>query len=277
MEFLTEIPGISSIFIAGISIPIAGAMLLFAQNAFSDKKITVFKSWKLLFSGSIFLAAAVFLWYDSVTRVGATKEGLLAGPLEAVIVVVLAWLFLKERLRKKQLAGVVIALSGFLATVSSSSLRLTLQFSIPMTFGDFEAICSAFTFGAGIIFMTKLVERHNSIEVSGSSLLISGLILAAFLIPRNIQTSYPGIGSLIFLVFFSLVPMAAAFLYVIGLSRIGASLTSTIASSNILFTLLFQLVFRAFGIRASLPENILLAVIGGGLGILGIYLIHLDR
>jgi drug/metabolite transporter (DMT)-like permease len=275
VEFLTEIPGISPLIVAGISIPIAGGVLLFVVHVFSDNKITVFKSWKLLLSGSIFLAAAVFLWYDSVTRVGATKEGLLAGPLEAVIVVVLAWLFLKERLRKKQLAGVVIALSGFLATVSSSSLRLTLLFSIPLTFGDFEAIYSAFTFAAGIIFMTKLVERHNSIEVSGGSLLISGLILAAILIPRT--TSYPGIGSLTVLVFFSLVPMAAAFLYVIGLSRIGASLTSTIASSNILFTLLFQLVFRAFGIRANLPENILLAVIGGVLAIFGIYLIHVDK
>jgi drug/metabolite transporter (DMT)-like permease len=115
-------------------------------------------TWKLLFSGSIFLAAQVFLWYDSVTRVGATKEGLLAGPLEAVIAIVLARLFLNERLRKKQLAGVFIALSGFLATVSS--LRLTLLFSIPLTFGDIEAICSALTFAAGIIFMTRLVERH---------------------------------------------------------------------------------------------------------------------
>jgi drug/metabolite transporter (DMT)-like permease len=276
VEFLTEIPGISSILVAGISIPIAGAMLLFVQNVFSDQKITVFKSWKLLYSGSLFLTAAVFLWYDSVTRVGATKEGLLAGPLEAVIVVVLARLFLNERLRKKQLAGVVIALSGFLATVSSSSLQLTLLFSIPLTFGDFEAICSALTFAAGIIFMTRLVERHNPIEVSGGSLLISGLILAAILIPR-MAWSYPGIESLLILILFSLVPMAVAFLYVIGLGRIGASLTSTIASSNILFTLLFQLAFRAFGIRANLPENILLAVIGGVLGILGIYLIHVDR
>ncbi|HYA84395.1 MAG TPA: EamA family transporter [Candidatus Bathyarchaeia archaeon] len=128
-----------------------------------------------------------------------------------------------------------------------------------MTFGDFEAICSAFSFAAGIIFMNKLVERQNSIEVSGSSLLISGLIFAAILIQR-MATSYPGIGSMIVLVFFSLVPMATGFLYVIGISRIGASLT-----------------FRAFGIRANLPENILLAVIGDALGILGIYLIHVDR
>src|SRR5215831_2512492 len=119
-------------------------------------------------------------------------------------------------------------------------------------------------------------HAYNSIEVSGGSLLISGLILAAILIPRMV-TSYPGIESLIFLVLFSLVPIAASFLYVIGLGRIGASLTSTIDSSNILFTLLFQLVFRAFGIRANLPENILLAVVGGSLGILGIYLIHFDK
>src|SRR5215813_1265839 len=70
VEFLTEIHGISSIFVAGLSIPIAGAMLLLVQKVLSDKKVMVFKSWKLLFSGSIFLAAAVFLWYDSVTRVG---------------------------------------------------------------------------------------------------------------------------------------------------------------------------------------------------------------
>jgi drug/metabolite transporter (DMT)-like permease len=93
VEFLT-------LLVAGISIPIAGAILLLARTVFLNKKMTVFKSWKLLLSGSIFLAAAVFLWYDSVTRVGASKEGLLAGPLETVVVLTLAWFFLKEKLRK---------------------------------------------------------------------------------------------------------------------------------------------------------------------------------
>ncbi|MFZ0510062.1 MAG: DMT family transporter [Candidatus Nitrosopolaris sp.] len=277
VEFLTEIPGISSLLVAGISIPIAGGILLLAQTVLLNKKITVFRSWKLLLSGSIFLAAAVFLWYDSVTRVGASKEGLLAGPLETVVVLILAWLFLKEKLRKRQLVGVIIALSGFFATVSSSSLQLSLLLSIPLTFGDFEAILSAFTFAAGVIFMTKLVERHSSIEVSGASLFISGLILAAILILWTSSTSRPEIGNWIFLISFSLVPLAAAFLYVVGLSRIGASLTSTLASSNILFTLLFQLLFRGFGIKTNLPENILLAVIGGALGVFGIYLIHAEN
>ena len=123
--------------------------------------------------------------------------------------------------------------------------------------------------------MTKLVERHSSIEVSGASLLISGLILATILILRtpSLHTSVDWI----FLILFSLVPLFAALLYVVGLSRIGASLTSTIASSNILFTLLFQLLFRGFGIRTNVPENILLAVIGGALGVFGIYLIHVEN
>jgi drug/metabolite transporter (DMT)-like permease len=88
------------------------------------------------------LAAAVFLWYDSVTRIGASKEGLLAGPLETVVVLTLAWFLLKEKLRKMQLIGVNIALSGFLETFLSSSLQLSLQLSTALTFGDFEAILS---------------------------------------------------------------------------------------------------------------------------------------
>jgi len=268
-------PGISSLLVGGISIPIAGIILLLARAFFLKGKITVFKSWKLLFSASMFLSAAVFLWYDSVDRVGASKEGLLAGPLETVAVLILAWLFLKERLRKGQLVGVIIALSGFVAAVSSSSSHLDFGLSIPLTFGDLEAILSAFTFAAGVILMTKLVEKHNSVEVSGASLLISGLILTSILIMWT-PSLHPHV-DWIFLLIFSLFPLSAALLYVVGLSRIGASLTSTIASSNILFTLLFQLLFRGFGIGTNIPENILLAFIGGALGVFGIYLIHVQN
>ena len=276
VELLTEIHGISSLLVAGISIPFAGATLLLISTVLS-KKITVFNSWKLLLVGSIFLAAAVFLWYDSVTRVGASKEGLLAGPLETIVVLILAWLLLKEKLRKIQLVGVIIALLGFFATVSSRSLDLSSILPFVVTFGDLEAILSAFAFAGGVIAMTRLVKRHTSIEVTGASLLISGLILATILILSTSQTSIPTIPDWIYLISFSLLPLAAALLYVIGLDRIGASLTSTIASSNILFTLLLQLLFKGLGVKSNLPENILLAVIGGALGLFGIYLVHMEK
>jgi drug/metabolite transporter (DMT)-like permease len=276
VELLTEIPGISSLLVAGISIPLAGATLLFISTVLS-KKITVFNSWKLLLVGSIFLAAAVFLWYDSVTRVGASKEGLLAGPLETIVVLILAWLLLEEKLRKIQLVGVIIALLGFFATVSSRSLDLSSILPFVITFGDFEAILSAFAFAGGVIAMTRLVKRHTSIEVTGASLLISGLILATILILSTSETSIPTIPEWIYLISFSLLPLAAALLYVVGLDRIGASLTSTIASSNILFTLFLQLLFKGLGVKSILPENILLALIGGALGLFGIYLVHIEK
>ena len=56
--------------------------------------------------------------------------------------------------------------------------------------------------------MTKLVERHSSSEVSGASLLISGLILTAILILCPSSTLYPGVRDWIFLALFSLVPLA---------------------------------------------------------------------
>jgi drug/metabolite transporter (DMT)-like permease len=275
VEFLTEIHGISSLLVAGISIPLAGMTLLFISTVLS-KKITVFKSWKMLLVASVCLAAAVFLWYDSVSRVGASKEGLLAGPLETIVVLILAWLLLKEKLRKIQLVGVIIALLGFFSTVSSRSLDLSTIFPLVISFGDLEAILSAFAFAGGVIVMTKLVKRHTTIEVTGASLLISGLILATLLLSTS-QISIPTVQEWIFLVSFSLLPLGAALLYVIGLDRIGASLTSTIASSNILFTLFLQLLFKGLGVKSNLPENILLALIGGALGLFGIYLVHIEK
>jgi drug/metabolite transporter (DMT)-like permease len=275
VEFLTATPGISPLVTAGTSIPIAGVTILFISNIILKNKITIFKSWILLLITSLFLAAAVFTWYDSVSRVGASKEGILAGPLETVIVLILAWLLLKEKLRRLQLAGVIIAMIGFFSAVSSGSLNLNSALPFSLTFGDFEAIVSAFAFAAGTILMTKLVEMHNPFEVSGASLLISGLILTAIMFVSS--TSHLKIKDWEYLILFSPIPLLAALLYVIGLSRIGASLTSTIASSNILLTILLQLAFREFGIGAILPENIPLAVTGATLGIFGIYIIHIEK
>ena len=134
VEFLTTNLGISPLVTAGISIPIAGATILFVTHVILKQKMTIFKSWKLLLISSLFLAVAVFTWYDSVSRVGASKEGLLAGPLETVIVLIFAWLLLKEKLRRLQLVGVIIALIGFFTAVSSGSLNISSAVSTLVNF-----------------------------------------------------------------------------------------------------------------------------------------------
>lgn len=267
IELLTTRLALSPLVIAGNSIMIAGAVLI-AISAATNKKetISIFRAWKYLVPASILIAIGVYFWYDSVTNVGASKEGLLAGPLEVVVILILARVLLSERLGRIQTAGAATALLGFFAAVlSAGSVELLL------TWGDVEAVLSAVSFGTGIIFVTRLTRKHSALHVTGASLFISGLVLAAIL-----WTSAPTIAASdwTILLAFSLLPLAAALTYVTGLARIGASMTAVIGSFSILLTILFQVGLLIFDIDVILPSNIPLAVLGGSLGILGIYLIH---
>jgi drug/metabolite transporter (DMT)-like permease len=269
------------------------------------------KSWKNLFLSSLFLSIGIFTWYDSINRIGASKEILIAGPLEIVIIVFLARLFLKEKLRRIHIIGIAVALLGFIFAVMSDSstsvvgenigwneiLFSSSSSSSPLiiTFGDLEAILSAFGFAFGVLFLTKLVSRHSSIEVASTSMLISGLILIGSLIvvtllseiqrhgPTHetsmltpyIQHNQQIVFITVVLLLFSLLPFIGSLSYSTGLSRIGASLTATIGSSSIIITLVIQIILREVGFPSNLPDNILLAILGGIMGFSGIYLIHL--
>lgn len=271
---------LSPLVISAISIPLAGAITL-ALTVLLDKtkektaSLDVFLGWKHLLPSSAFLAAGVFMWYDSVGRIGASKEGLLAGPFETVAILLLARLFLKERLSSLQAIGTLIALGGFFLTTLSGhpgGPDTTQQW---VTFGDIEALLSAVSFAAGVIFLGKMAKSYRTAHVTGASLLFSGLILLGALWALE-----PPVLSLIdwpILVAFSIIPLAAALSYIAGLARIGASLTSTIASFSIILTVLFQLIMQQAGIDVLLPERIMLAVAGGMLGVLGIYLVHRKR
>lgn len=117
-------------------------------------------------------------------------------------------------------------------------------------------------------------------------MLASGLILVGFMILELHESNYvlskkvlllqPIINTIMILFLFSLIPFIGSLCYSTGLSRIGASLTATIGSSSILVTILIQLVLRELGISSHLPENIFLAMVGGVIGFLGIYVIHMQ-
>ena len=265
------------------------------------------KSWKNLLLACFCLAVGVFTWYDSISRIGASKEVLIAGPLEIVVIVVLAQIFLNEKLDRIQVIGIVLALMGFFMAIASDAgggnvlddsmktdvIIYSSASIITITFGDIEAIVSAFGFAIGVLFLTKLVSIHSSIEVAGSSMLVAGLILAGFMVgflhdSLDISSSDGGASflqqqlstvtvTIILLILFSLVPFIGSLCYSTGLSRIGASITATIGSSSILITVLIQIMLKELGISANLPENIFLAILGGGLGFLGIYVIHMHN
>jgi drug/metabolite transporter (DMT)-like permease len=272
VESLTTALQISPLTIAANSIPLAGGILLFIVTLRMKDKITVFKSWRHLLPGSAFMAVGIITWYDSVSRIGASKESTLTGPLETTVVLFLAWFFLKERLSKVQLIGSLIAIIGiFAAAMSGSTLGVSSSLSL-FSIGDLEAILSAVTFAIAIIFLTKLVGFHSPIQVAGASLLISGLILAAF--QWTYYLEIPTVQEWGFLLLYSFLPLIGALLYSMSLRKIGASITSVIASSAYLMTIMIQLTLKEFGLKTILPENIPLLVGGGLLGLLGIILIH---
>jgi drug/metabolite transporter (DMT)-like permease len=274
VESLTTALQISPLTIAANSIPLAGGMLLFIVTLIMKDKITVFKSWRHLLPGSAFTAVGIITWYDSVSRIGASKESTLTGPLEATVVLFLAWFFLRERLSKIQLIGSTIAIIGIFA-IAMSGNTLEVSWSLLSSLfsrGDLEAILSAVAFAIAIIFMTKLVQLHSPIQVAGASLLISGLILAAFQL--TYYAEIPAVQEWGFLILYSFFPLVGALLYSMSLRKIGASVTSIIASSAYLMTIMIQLMLRELGLETILPENIPLLVVGGLLGLLGISLIH---
>jgi drug/metabolite transporter (DMT)-like permease len=284
--------------LSAISITLAGMMLSLVA-LFLMKRKGIFrlflKSWKTLIFASFFLAVGIFTWYDSINRIGASKELLIAGPLEIVIIVVLARVFLNEKLDRIQAGGIALALIGFIISLVSDigtdvlDGTQTVVKSTLITFGDIEAILSAFGFGIGVLFLTKLLTLHSPIEAAGASMLISGLILVGFMVGFSYESlQIPSVAeryvfqqphilmnTIIILSLFSLLPFVGSLSYSTGISRIGASITATIGSSSILITVIIQIMIKQFGISSNLPENIFLAIVGGIIGFLGIYVIHL--
>ena len=308
IEYLTtSFLKFSPIILSATSITLAGIMLLIVAAFFfkRNKRIPILftKSWKILILASASLSLGIFTWYDSINRIGASKEALIAGPIEIVIIVVLARIFLNERLNRFQIIGISIGLVGFFMALASdvdivvnnnNAIKTTFTSSSSLlsiiSLGDIEAILSAFGFAIGVLFLSKLILKYSSIEVAGASMFTSGLLLvgtlvlglffynAVPLISSPHELSLPRQPSLIvnviILLLFSLIPFIGSLSYSSGLGRIGASLTATIGSSSILITIVIQIMLKELGFASHLPQNIYLAFLGGVIGFLGIYLIH---
>ena len=282
-EFIQNSLEISVLTLISISLPISGATLLlihFISNRKESNLLHIFKNFKHLFPAAIFLSIGIFTWYDSASRIGASKDGLIAGAIEIIIVLLLAHLILKERLTKIQTIGVFLAITGFFITISignntGSSIN---YFSL----GDFESIVSAICMASSYLFTVKLVTNNSPIKTTGFLLLLAGLIFIVItsiilIVTKESIFSFKGLGieEVSLLILFSFVPLSSALFYNIGLKKLGASITSILASSTIILTIIFQVLLNLTGYAMILPLNISIAILGGVIGTLGILIIHL--
>jgi drug/metabolite transporter (DMT)-like permease len=268
VELLYIVASIPVLAVAAGSMPIAGIMVLIVNGYVFRNKFTIFKGngWKILLVGGALFTTADFLWFDSVGKIGAGKTMLLTIPAEDVFIVLLAVVFLAERMRKLQLLGIGLAIVGITISAASSVSENGVQFQT----GDVQAILSAMCNALAIILFAKLIVRYNPIEVSGWIMLVSGLVFNAVL-----YTFYPPHLSAIdwlYLIGFSFIALTAFTLYNMSMKRIGTSMTSIITSSSLVLTIVIQLAIVPFGIAFSVPSNLALAFLGGGISIVGIYI-----
>jgi len=266
VELLYVLASIPALAIAAGSMPIAGAMVLIINGYIFRKKFTIFKGngWKILLVGGILFTAADFLWFDSVDKIGAGKTMLLTIPAEDVFIVLLAVVFLAERMIKLQLLGITIAIVGFTISAASNVSESGVQFQI----GDLQAILSAMCNALAITLFAKLIARYNPTEVSGWIMLMSGLIINA--IQYIFYPPHLSIMDWLYLIGFSFIALSAFTLYNVSMKRIGTSMTSIITSSSLVLTVVIQLAIVPFGIAFSLPSNLILALFGGGISVAGI-------
>jgi drug/metabolite transporter (DMT)-like permease len=295
-EFIQNSLQVSVITITSISLPISGGILLLIhftskRNNRNDNNIiilNIFKNYicnnyRHLFPASIFLSIGIFTWYDAASRIGASKDGLIAGALEITIVLFLAHLILKERLTRTQIFGVFLAIIGFFITISIGNNTNNTGSINYFSLGDFESIISAICFASSYLFTAKLVKNDSPIKVTGLLLFLSGLELIVissliFTVTKNSLFSFEGLNieELWILFLFSFVPLSSALFYNIGMKKLGASITSILASSTIILTIIFQVLLNLMGHAMILPLNISMAILGGSIGIIGIIIIHID-
>jgi drug/metabolite transporter (DMT)-like permease len=266
VELLYVMASIPTLAIAAGSMPIAGAMVLIINGFVFRNKFTIFKGngWKMLIVGGALFTAADFMWFDSVDRIGSGKTMLLTIPAEEVFIVLLAIVFLAERMLKLQLVGIGVAIVGFTISAASNVSGNGVHFQI----GDLEAILSA-TFNAlAITLFAKLIVRYNPTEVSGWIMLISGLVINA--IQYTFYQPHLSVIDWLYLIGFSFIALAAFTLYNVSMKRIGSSMTSIITSTSLILTVVIQLAMVPFGIALTLPSNLALALLGGGISVAGI-------
>lgn len=252
---------------------IGGAILLGLQPRGSRECVRKLDStgWAEMITLCIVVAGGVFMWFDSVGRIGASKEAILGGgSSEVLFVVLLSAFFLGERLKRWEILGsFMIVIGVFLVLANAETLSFTLGI------GEIEAISSSLLLAVSIIIITALLKSYDLRAISGLELLISGSFLVVFGSALGLIV-WPDVNGMLVLVALGAFPAVGLLTYNAGLPKIGASLTSVLFALNGVLTvgvqLLVLLVFPHANIE--LPQVLGLAVIGGVVAFVGVYLLN---
>jgi len=229
------------------------------------------RGWLFMFALCSIAAIGIILWFDAVGRIGAGKEAILGGgSSEVLFVVVLSAIFLSERLRLLEAIGSLLVILGvFVVLANTETMNLTLGL------GEAEAILSSLCLGTSVVMTTILIKNRDLTAFSGVELLLSGMIVITASVLGGLIT-VPDLTGLLIVFLLGLFPAMGLLTYNAGLPKIGASLTSVLFALNGIMTVGVQLlVLGVFpGANITLPQSVALAVSGGVVAFIGVYLLE---
>lgn len=275
VEALINIEGIDPLLVSSIPL-MSGGMILMAISPRALKSFTRQlgrRGWGAMGVMCALSAIGVFLWFDAVHRIGASKEAILGGgSSEVLFIVLLSALFLKERLNRWEVLGSILVLLGVFVVLSNRE-----SVSLHIGLGEAEAILSSFLLAASVMITTFLLWTHDLTALSSVQLVLSGAMLLFGSLALGLTALPEGRGVLLMLLL-GVAPGIGLWTYNAGLPKIGASLTSVLFALCGIFTVGAQFTITLIFPEAEmiLPENLSLVVLGGVIAFLGVYVLEVE-
>lgn len=275
VEGAVNIAGLDVFLVSSLPMLVGGAILIAFRPSGTARFVRGLGSggWLYMLCLCACVALGVILWFDSVHRIGASKEAILGGgSSEVLFVVLLSAVFLGERLRRLEIFGSLLVVAGVFIVLANTD-DLSLMFG----FGEAEALVSSFVLGLSVVITTVLLRKHALAPLSGIELLVSGIFLLVFGSSTG-QIEWPDTEGFLILIGLGFFPAFGLLTYNAGLPKIGASLTSVLFALTGIMTVGVQLLVRLLFPDAEmiLPQSIALAVLGGLVAFTGVYLLNAE-
>lgn len=190
----------------------------------------------------------------------------------AIIIYILSFIFLKERLTKYQVVGTMLSLGGVLFIISRGSLQSLLAFSINK--GDLIVLVAVFCWSIYSLLIKKYAGKLPGYSTFLVTIAIGALMLLPFTAFELLTTSQPivwsatTIGAIFYV---GVIASIVAFLsWNTGVVALGANKAGIYLNFIPLFASFFAVIF--------LNEQLLLAqVIGGAAIIVGVFISSIKK
>lgn len=208
-------------------------------------------------------AASQYCYFAAIPDCGFTTATLITICVAPVIVVLLAALFLRERITRKILLALVCALLGTALLTGTPSRKESFSH---LFVGVLLSLVSAAAYALVILIGRVLSSRYHSLQVNAASFGSGALILLGCSLLTPLTLSYPA-ESWLLLLYMGCIPTALAYvLFQVGIRSTPATLTSILTFCEPLTAAI--LAWLLFGERLSTPGIVGALLLLGTLGLL---------